>query len=82
MQDIFENYNEDNNKKILKKLYDHNLGLGELLCYYNYLVDINGNNLGNLFYVHRDSKKVFPWATRKDIRVQGEIYKIENIVCQ
>jgi len=80
MQDIFKDFDETNNKNILKKLYSHSLGLGELVGYNNSLVDINGNFIGRLFYINTAENKMMPWATRKHSQFFGEIYKIENLV--
>jgi hypothetical protein len=78
MQDIFKKYDAENNKRILSLLYNHNLCLGENLTYNNYLVDINGNQLGLLFTVCKWDDKIFPEGRRKNFSGLGEIYKIEN----
>ena len=74
--DLYADYNKEYNTTVLRKMYNHELGLGEPLHYYNMLVDINGNKLGSLFWVNYD--KYIPRVGRKDTNFIGNIYKIEN----
>ena len=81
MNDLFEEYNAEYNKKVLREMYNHSLCLGSPLHYYNMLVDINGNKLGSLFYVNPDKHGFYGLDSRLARRYgtgAGNIYKIEN----
>lgn len=75
--DLLAKYDKEYNTTVLRKMYNHDLGLGEPLHYYNMLVDINGNKLGSLFWTSFD-KYFNTIVRRKNTKLIGTIYKIEN----
>jgi hypothetical protein len=82
LNNIYSYMGEAYNKKVLYEMYNHKLRLGNKLYYYNDLVDINGNFLGQLFNVEID--KEYEDDTnihgRKRNTGYGNIYKINNIL--
>jgi hypothetical protein len=79
-QSLVREYNGKYNKEILEKLKNHELKLGDPLHYYNELMDISGNKLGNLFWVSFYNYNASPFLKRKEGTGVGNIYKIENII--
>ena len=58
---------------------NHRLNLMKPVYYYNALVDINGNVLKKLFFVHNDLKDFIPWVSNgSEYNGYGFVYKIQN----
>jgi hypothetical protein len=81
LNNIYSYRGEEYNKKILYEMYNHKLRLGTKLYYYNDIVDINGNFIGQLFDTKIDDQyeDMVNVRTRKDKAGYGNIYKINNI---